>query len=38
VLLGQVRSTIVDLLTLTGLSYDDARELVPLREDGLDES
>jgi len=38
VLLGQVRSTIVDLLTLTGLSYDDARELVPLRADGLDES
>ncbi len=38
VVLGQIRSTLVDLLTLTGLTYDDARELVPLREDGLDES
>jgi uncharacterized membrane protein YgaE (UPF0421/DUF939 family) len=37
VLLGQIRSTIVDLLELTGASYDEARELVPLRPDGLDE-
>jgi len=35
--LGQIRSTIVDLLELTGTSYDEARELVPLRPDGLDE-
>jgi uncharacterized membrane protein YgaE (UPF0421/DUF939 family) len=35
--LGQIRSTIVDLLELTGASYDEARELVPLRADGLDE-
>jgi uncharacterized membrane protein YgaE (UPF0421/DUF939 family) len=38
VVLGQVRSTIVDLLALTGTSYDEARDLVPLRPDGLDES
>jgi uncharacterized membrane protein YgaE (UPF0421/DUF939 family) len=37
VVLGQIRSTIVDLLELIGASYDDARELVPLRADGLDE-
>jgi uncharacterized membrane protein YgaE (UPF0421/DUF939 family) len=37
VVLGQIRSTIVDLLELTGTTYDDARELVPLRPDGLDE-
>jgi uncharacterized membrane protein YgaE (UPF0421/DUF939 family) len=37
VVLGQIRSTIVDLLELTGTSYDEARELVPLRADGLDE-
>ncbi|MGW7686544.1 FUSC family protein [Kribbella sp. NPDC054772] len=37
VVLGQLRSTIVDLLELTGTSYDDARKLVPLRLDGLDE-
>jgi len=37
VILGQIRSTIVDLLELTGTSYDEARELVPLRPDGLDE-
>ncbi len=38
VLLGQVRSTIVDLVRLTGTSYDEARDLVPLRTDGLDET
>jgi len=38
VLLGQVRSTIVDLVTLTGATYDEARDLVPLRADGLDET
>ena len=37
VVLGQIRSTIVDLLELTGTTYDEARELVPLRHDGLDE-
>jgi hypothetical protein len=37
VMLGQIRSTIVDLLELTGTSYDEARKLVPLRHDGLDE-
>jgi uncharacterized membrane protein YgaE (UPF0421/DUF939 family) len=37
VVLGQIRSTIVDLLELTGTTYDEARELVPLRPDGLDE-
>jgi CHASE2 domain-containing sensor protein len=37
VVLGQIRSTIVDLLELTGASYDEARELIPLRADGLDE-
>ncbi|MFC0624491.1 FUSC family protein [Kribbella deserti] len=37
VALGQIRSTIVDLLELTGASYDEARALVPLRPDGLDE-
>jgi uncharacterized membrane protein YgaE (UPF0421/DUF939 family) len=37
VVLGQIRSTVVDLLELTGTSYDDARQLVPLRLDGLDE-
>ena len=37
VVLGQLRSTIIDLLELTGTSYDDARTLVPLRLDGLDE-
>lgn len=37
VVLGQLRSTIVDLLELTGTTYDEARELVPLRPDGLDE-
>ena len=37
VVLGQIRSTVVDLLELTGTSYDDARKLVPLRLDGLDE-
>ena len=37
VVLGQIRSTIVDLLELTGTSYDEARTLVPLRPDGLDE-
>jgi uncharacterized membrane protein YgaE (UPF0421/DUF939 family) len=37
VVLGQMRSTVVDLLELTGTSYDEARELVPLRPDGLDE-
>lgn len=37
VVLGQIRSTIVDLLELIGASYDEARELVPLRADGLDE-
>jgi uncharacterized membrane protein YgaE (UPF0421/DUF939 family) len=37
VVLGQLRSTIIDLLELTGTSYDDARKLVPLRLDGLDE-
>jgi hypothetical protein len=37
VVLGQIRSTIVDLLELSGMSYDDARKLVPLRLDGLDE-
>jgi len=37
VVLGQMRSTVVDLLELTGTSYDDARKLVPLRLDGLDE-
>ncbi|TDD48287.1 aromatic acid exporter family protein [Kribbella antibiotica] len=37
VVLGQIRSTVVDLLELTGTSYDEARKLVPLRDDGLDE-
>jgi uncharacterized membrane protein YgaE (UPF0421/DUF939 family) len=37
VVLGQIRSTIVDLLELTGTPYDEARKLVPLRPDGLDE-
>ncbi|GAA1532626.1 FUSC family protein [Kribbella lupini] len=37
VVLGQIRSTVVDLLELTGTTYDEARELVPLRADGLDE-
>jgi len=37
VVLGQIRSTVVDLLELTGTSYDEARTLVPLRLDGLDE-
>lgn len=37
VVLGQIRSTIVDLLELTGTSYEEAREMVPLRTDGLDE-
>jgi len=37
VVLGQLRSTIIDLLELTGTSYDEARKLVPLRPDGLDE-
>jgi hypothetical protein len=37
VVLGQIRSTIVDLLELTGTTYDEARVLVPLRPDGLDE-
>lgn len=37
VVLGQIRSTIIDLLELTGTTYDEARELVPLRPDGLDE-
>jgi uncharacterized membrane protein YgaE (UPF0421/DUF939 family) len=37
VVLGQIRSTIVDLLELTGATYDQARNLVPLRPDGLDE-
>lgn len=37
VVLGQIRSTIVDLLELTGSSYDEARKVVPLRQDGLDE-
>ncbi|TDU89024.1 uncharacterized membrane protein YgaE (UPF0421/DUF939 family) [Kribbella voronezhensis] len=37
VVLGQIRSTIVDLLELTGATYEEARELVPLRPDGLDE-
>jgi uncharacterized membrane protein YgaE (UPF0421/DUF939 family) len=37
VVLGQIRSTIVDLLELTGATYDEARDLVPLRPDGLDE-
>ncbi|MFB6720253.1 aromatic acid exporter family protein [Kribbella sp. NPDC056345] len=37
VVLGQIRSTVVDLLELTGTSYDEARKLVPLRLDGLDE-
>jgi uncharacterized membrane protein YgaE (UPF0421/DUF939 family) len=37
VVLGQIRSTIVDLLELSGASYDEARELIPLRADGLDE-
>ena len=37
VVLGQIRSTVVDLLELTGTTYDEARELVPLRPDGLDE-
>jgi hypothetical protein len=38
VVLGQLRSIVIDLLELTGTSYDDARKLVPLRLDGLDES
>ncbi|TWD81470.1 uncharacterized membrane protein YgaE (UPF0421/DUF939 family) [Kribbella amoyensis] len=38
VVLGQIRSTIVDLLELTGTSYEEARTLVPLRADGLDEN
>ena len=37
VVLGQIRSTVVDLLELTGTTYDEARDLVPLRPDGLDE-
>ncbi|WP_063822766.1 FUSC family protein [Kribbella flavida] len=37
VVLGQIRSTVVDLLELTGTTYDEARQLVPLRPDGLDE-
>ncbi|MFI7068579.1 aromatic acid exporter family protein [Kribbella sp. NPDC050124] len=37
VVLGQIRSTVVDLLELTGTTYDEARTLVPLRPDGLDE-
>jgi uncharacterized membrane protein YgaE (UPF0421/DUF939 family) len=37
VVLGQIRSTIVDLLELTGTTYEEARDLVPLRPDGLDE-
>jgi uncharacterized membrane protein YgaE (UPF0421/DUF939 family) len=37
VMLGQIRSTIVDLLELTGVTYDEARTLVPLRPDGLAE-
>nr|WP_238353232.1 FUSC family protein [Kribbella solani] len=37
VVLGQLRSTIVDLLELSGTPYEQARELVPLRPDGLDE-
>jgi hypothetical protein len=28
---------VIDLLELTGTTYDEARELVPLRLDGLDE-
>lgn len=35
VVLGQIRSTLVDLLILTGASYDEALGLVPLRADGL---
>jgi uncharacterized membrane protein YgaE (UPF0421/DUF939 family) len=38
VMLGQIRSTIVDLLGLIGVSYDEARVLMPLRPDGLTES
>ena len=38
VLLGQIRSTLVDLVMLTGVSYEEARDLVPLRPDGLDET
>ncbi|WP_328988741.1 FUSC family protein [Kribbella sp. NBC_01245] len=38
VVLGQIRSTIVDLVELTGATYDEARALVPLRPDGLDET
>ena len=37
VVLGQIRSTILDLLELTGASYNEARELIPLRADGLNE-
>ncbi|WP_433165551.1 FUSC family protein [Kribbella sp. CA-247076] len=37
VVLGQIRSTVIDLLELTGTTYDEARTLVPLRADGLDE-
>ncbi|WP_329483987.1 FUSC family protein [Kribbella sp. NBC_01484] len=37
VVLAQIRSTVVDLLELTGTTYDEARKLVPLRPDGLDE-
>ena len=37
VVLAQIRSTVVDLLELTGTTYDEARKLVPLRLDGLDE-
>ncbi|HET6988595.1 MAG TPA: FUSC family protein [Kribbella sp.] len=37
VVLGQIRSTVIDLLELTGTTYDEARKLVPLRLDGLDE-
>ena len=38
VLLGQIRSTLVDLLMLTGASYEEARDVVPIRPDGLDET
>lgn len=36
VVLGQIRSTIITLLELTGSTYDEARKLVPLRPEGLE--
>ncbi|HET7476790.1 MAG TPA: FUSC family protein [Dermatophilaceae bacterium] len=37
VMRAQVRSTVVDLLMLTGLTYDEARARVPASEEALDD-